>query len=123
MYKNKIKLCFYYNCLLFLDVNGVSNHVGSNSGCSSSVLSIPSSSPRPNGLDDASMSSSSSFVRSTKATPMHIRHKFGQLGSGKGHFNSPHGFCLGNEEDIIVADTNNHRISVCIYFNLLLVYL
>lgn len=52
------------------------------------------------------------LVRATKATPMHIRFKFGQLGSGKGQFNSPHGFCLGNDEDIIVADTNNHRITV-----------
>ncbi|GBP65514.1 Brain tumor protein [Eumeta japonica] len=52
------------------------------------------------------------LVRSTKATPMHIRFKFGQLGGGKGQFNSPHGFCLGNDEDIIVADTNNHRITV-----------
>ena len=38
--------------------------------------------------------------------------KFGQLGPGKGQFNSPHGFCLGLEEEIIVADTNNHRIQV-----------
>ncbi|XP_047121481.1 LOW QUALITY PROTEIN: B-box type zinc finger protein ncl-1-like [Schistocerca piceifrons] len=52
-----------------------------------------------------------------RATPgklpaMHIRLKYGQLGPGKGQFNSPHGFCLGTEEDIIVADTNNHRIQV-----------
>ena len=39
-----------------------------------------------------------------------FRCKFGQLGPGKGQFNSPHGFCLGTDEDIIVADTNNHRI-------------
>ena len=44
---------------------------------------------------------------------MQIRCKFGQLGPGKGQFNSPHGFCLGLEEEIIVADTNNHRIQVC----------
>ncbi|KAJ2950578.1 hypothetical protein O0L34_g8826 [Tuta absoluta] len=55
---------------------------------------------------------SAPLVRATKATPMHIRFKFGQLGGGKGQFNSPHGFCLGNDEDIIVADTNNHRITV-----------
>ena len=30
----------------------------------------------------------------------------------KGQFNSPHGFCLGMEEDIVVADTNNHRIQI-----------
>lgn len=56
------------------------------------------------------------LVRANKATPMHIRFKFGQLGGGKGQFNSPHGFCLGNDEDIIVADTNNHRITVLILF-------
>lgn len=51
----------------------------------------------------------------TKLTPMHIRSKFGQLGPSKGQFNSPHGFCLGTDEDIIVADTNNHRIQVLVY--------
>lgn len=49
---------------------------------------------------------------SSKLTPMQIRCKYGQLGPSKGQFNSPHGFCLGIEEDIIVADTNNHRIQV-----------
>ena len=50
------------------------------------------------------------FLRSLNS--MQIRCKFGQLGPGKGQFNSPHGFCLGLEEEIIVADTNNHRIQV-----------
>ncbi len=27
-------------------------------------------------------------------------------------FNAPHGFCLGIDEEIIVADTNNHRIEI-----------
>ncbi len=43
---------------------------------------------------------------------MQIRCKFGYLGNGWGTFNSPHGFCLGVNEEIIVADTNNHRIQV-----------
>ena len=43
---------------------------------------------------------------------VYFRCKFGQLGPGKGQFNSPHGFCLGMEEDIVVADTNNHRIQI-----------
>ncbi|CAH0395741.1 unnamed protein product [Bemisia tabaci] len=47
-----------------------------------------------------------------KLSSMQIRSKFGQLGPGKGQFSSPHGFCLGVEEDIVVADTNNHRIQV-----------
>ena len=58
-----------------------------------------------------------SILRSEVSPPrslnsMQIRCKFGQLGPGKGQFNSPHGFCLGLEEEIIVADTNNHRIQV-----------
>ncbi|XP_060830287.1 B-box type zinc finger protein ncl-1 [Bombus pascuorum] len=48
----------------------------------------------------------------TKLTPMQIRCKFGQLGPSKGQFSSPHGFCLSADEDIIVADTNNHRIQI-----------
>lgn len=51
-----------------------------------------------------------------KATPMQIRFKFGSLGPSKAQFNSPHGFCLGVDEEIIVADTNNHRIQVRFYF-------
>ncbi|KFM56989.1 Brain tumor protein, partial [Stegodyphus mimosarum] len=49
---------------------------------------------------------------SVKLSTMQIRCKFGQLGPGKSQFSSPHGFCLGIEEEIIVADTNNHRIQV-----------
>jgi hypothetical protein len=47
-----------------------------------------------------------------KMQNMQIRNKFGQLGAGKAQFNSPHGFCLGIDEEIIVADTNNHRIVI-----------
>ncbi|KAJ6220809.1 hypothetical protein RDWZM_006621 [Blomia tropicalis] len=43
---------------------------------------------------------------------MQIRSKFGSLGSQSNQFSSPHGFCLANEE-IVIADTNNHRI--CVY--------
>ena len=46
---------------------------------------------------------------------MDVRLKFGCLGTGKSQFNAPHGFCLGSEEDIIVADTNNHRIQVRVF--------
>ena len=48
---------------------------------------------------------------------MHIRAKFGQLGGEPGFFNSPHGFCLGYREEIIVADTQNHRIQVSLKSN------
>lgn len=44
---------------------------------------------------------------------MEIRAKFGSLGATTGQFSSPHGFCLGMSDEIIIADTNNHRI--CIY--------
>ncbi|XP_064215138.1 B-box type zinc finger protein ncl-1 isoform X2 [Tribolium castaneum] len=64
---------------------------------------LPAPTPNPNGTHT---------TRSNKVSPMQIRSKFGQLGPNKGQFNSPHGFCLGLEEDIIVADTNNHRIQV-----------
>jgi tripartite motif-containing protein 2/3 len=47
-----------------------------------------------------------------KMSNMQIRTKFGTLGAAKAQFNSPHGFCLGIDEEIIVADTNNHRIQV-----------
>lgn len=56
------------------------------------------------------MSNKNSLAR---LNTMQIRHKFGYLGSGRGQFNSPHGFCLGLNQEIVVADTNNHR--VCIF--------
>lgn len=64
--------------------------------------------------DDMSISFQQSLAvpGRSKATPMQIRCKFGSLGASKGQFNSPHGFCLGVDEEIIVADTNNHRIEV-----------
>lgn len=43
---------------------------------------------------------------------MDIVAKFGQMGNGLGQFHSPHGFCLSPTEDIVVADTHNHRIQV-----------
>ncbi|KAG5898303.1 hypothetical protein JTB14_022992 [Gonioctena quinquepunctata] len=64
------------------------------------------------GLNATGTTSNPSVPRTNKVSPMQIRCKFGQLGPSKGQFNSPHGFCLGLEEDIIVADTNNHRIQI-----------
>lgn len=43
---------------------------------------------------------------------MQIYKTFGQKGNDSGQLNSPHGFCLGLNEDIVVADTGNHRIQV-----------
>jgi hypothetical protein len=50
--------------------------------------------------------------KSDKPTVMQIRWKFGHLGSNKGQFSSPHGFCLGADEEIVIADTYNHRICI-----------
>lgn len=44
--------------------------------------------------------------------PMTSRLVYGALGNGKNQFNSPHGFCLNPDDDIVVADTNNHRVVV-----------
>ncbi len=41
-----------------------------------------------------------------------IQKVFGKRGNKLGEFDSPHGFCTGVKEEIVVADTNNHRIQV-----------
>lgn len=48
----------------------------------------------------------------TRMNPMKILYKFGALGPASGQFHSPHGFCLTKDGEILVADTNNHRIQV-----------
>lgn len=63
---------------------------------------------------DANQSQNGGNLGRPKALSMQIRVKFGALGQSRGQFNSPHGFCLGLDEEIIVADTNNHRIEVSI---------
>ncbi|GAB1604476.1 brain tumor protein-like [Argonauta hians] len=88
------------NSLTNINSTSTSGTVSSTSSGSNNNLSANISPPYP------------PIRRSNKMSPMQIRCKFGQLGPGKGQFNSPHGFCLGIEEDIIVADTNNHRIQV-----------
>ena len=50
-----------------------------------------------------------------KPATMQIRCKFGSLGELERQFHSPHGFCMGPNEEIIVADTFNHRIQVCFF--------
>ncbi|XP_055371094.1 brain tumor protein isoform X2 [Condylostylus longicornis] len=82
-------------------------------GLGSSTSPMPQLSSLGVGGEDLSMPNFQNIVPGrTKATPMQIRCKFGSLGTSKGQFNSPHGFCLGVDEEIIVADTNNHRIEV-----------
>ncbi|EDW32769.1 GL21455 [Drosophila persimilis] len=63
-------------------------------------------------LPDANSSVNSFSAVHSKATPMKIGCKFGCLGAGNGQLNAPNGFCLGIDEDIIVADSKNHRIAV-----------
>lgn len=105
------------NSLGMMDTYGSSmSHVSA----TSPILQTPSALTGIN--DDIKLSCFSQFRSSdatnlngsgrAKATPMQIRVKFGALGPARGQFNSPHGFCLGLDEEIIVADTNNHRIEV-----------
>lgn len=105
------------NSLGMMDTYGSSiSHASANSP----ILQTPSTLTGIN--DDIKLSVFSQFRSSdasnlngtgrAKATPMQIRIKFGALGPSRGQFNSPHGFCLGLDEEIIVADTNNHRIEV-----------
>ncbi|XP_023011486.2 E3 ubiquitin-protein ligase meiotic P26 isoform X1 [Leptinotarsa decemlineata] len=99
-------------------LNLTNNLINGFSGVSTStspLLSTPDDiipDPLTNILPSTGTNSNPSVPRTNKVSPMQIRCKFGQLGPSKGQFNSPHGFCLGLEEDIIVADTNNHRIQI-----------
>ncbi|KRY41968.1 E3 ubiquitin-protein ligase TRIM33 [Trichinella spiralis] len=43
---------------------------------------------------------------------MKIKANFGEAGSGPGQFCLPQGFCITPEGELIVADTQNHRIQV-----------
>ncbi|XP_050511376.1 brain tumor protein isoform X2 [Diabrotica virgifera virgifera] len=95
--------------------NNLINGFGGVSTSTSPLLSTPDDiipDPLTNIIPNTGTNTTPSIPRSNKVSPMQIRCKFGQLGPGKGQFNSPHGFCLGLEEDIIVADTNNHRIQI-----------
>ncbi|CAH0560221.1 unnamed protein product [Brassicogethes aeneus] len=85
---------------------------GTGTNAASSAVGGQSSAVAVQSAAAAAAAAAATVTRSNKVSPMQIRCKFGQLGPSKGQFNSPHGFCLGLEEDIIVADTNNHRIQV-----------
>lgn len=51
-------------------------------------------------------------IRQAQMNHVTIQNRVGTLGPMQGQFNSPHGFCLSPDEDIVVADTNNHRIQM-----------
>lgn len=96
--------------------NTLMNGFGGVSASTSPLMSTPDdiiADPLNSIVPPAGANQTNVLPRTNKVSPMQIRCKFGQLGPSKGQFNSPHGFCLGLEEDIIVADTNNHRVQVC----------
>lgn len=76
-------------------------------------IAVSQVSPTPPNSSNNTPTPPAGFNRTGKVNIMQIRCKFGQLGANKGQFSSPHGFCLGLDEEIVIADTNNHRI--CIY--------
>ena len=47
-----------------------------------------------------------------KRTKMIYHCKFGEFGVLEGQFTEPSGVCVNAQNDIIVADTNNHRIQI-----------
>lgn len=103
-----------------LSTNGAANPVGAIGSCipssthsaSSSVATVTASTAAVNGQYSGNGNLNPPVRQTAKMTNMQIRTKFGILGAGKAQFNAPHGFCLGVDEEIIVADTNNHRIQV-----------
>lgn len=48
--------------------------------------------------------------------------RFGSPGSRDGHFQSPSGVAVTREGNIVVADTMNNRIQVCITIKQLMIY-
>ncbi|KAL3319567.1 hypothetical protein Ciccas_001757 [Cichlidogyrus casuarinus] len=50
--------------------------------------------------------------RNARCNQMSLLTKWGSMGCELGRLNSPHGFCLGFDEEIVVADTHNHRIQI-----------
>ena len=48
-----------------------------------------------------------------KRQKMIYHMKFGDYGTDEGHFTEPSGVAVGSVGQIIVADTNNHRMQVC----------
>ena len=84
----------------------------------SSLFENPSQNSQPtlqtpisNSADNMLMSSNN-LMTTTEHAQMQIRCKFGTLGEFQGQFQSPHGFTMGRDEEIVVADTYNHRIQV-----------
>jgi len=67
------------------------------------------------GADGSTAHSSSSSNRSSQVPRQKMVYhcKFGEFGSQVGQFTEPSGVAVNGDGDILVADTNNHRIQVC----------
>ena len=85
--------------------------IGGGGGCSPFLpLPLPSGASSPN---SSLLSPSPPPVQfSEPPNKMSLYSKFGKIGDSPGSFYSPHGFCSGLMEEVIVADTGNHRIQV-----------
>lgn len=84
---------------------------GGGTGGSAHFLPLPSGSSSPN--SPSLLSPSPPPLQFTEPpNKMSLFSKFGKMGDAPGSFNSPHGFCSGLMEELIVADTGNHRIQV-----------
>ncbi|KAH9510554.1 hypothetical protein DERF_009078 [Dermatophagoides farinae] len=70
---------------------------------SSVIFGTESGGPMSSSLNNASVG---------EVKQLQVAYKFGQLGTEPGCLDAPHGFCLGINDDIVIADTNNHRICV-----------
>lgn len=93
------------------NIYGQMSHSPSLNGGSKSPIGLSST---PNGsLNNGASEPSHTTGNGKNHKIMQIRCKFGSLGPQTNQFSSPHGFCLGVNEEIVIADTNNHRI--CVY--------
>eukprot|EP00096_Caligus_rogercresseyi_P005867 TRINITY_DN21915_c0_g1_i1.p1 TRINITY_DN21915_c0_g1~~TRINITY_DN21915_c0_g1_i1.p1 ORF type:complete len:900 (+),score=275.50 TRINITY_DN21915_c0_g1_i1:221-2920(+) len=97
------------NKLLFSSTNGSNNPGGGSSSSSELNESILDLS---NKLLSASSSSSFPPKSQLKRQKMIYHCKFGEFGVLEGQFTEPSGVAVNAQNDIIVADTNNHRIQI-----------
>ena len=82
----------------------------SNTGGANSLFEQPA-----NASENNAIMTSNNLMTTTEHAQMQIRCKFGTLGEFQGQFQQPHGFCMGRDEEIVVADTYNHRIQVYLF--------
>lgn len=91
--------------------NGLTNLTGQDQNgemANENLSSLDGFSPLGQHLPMASRSNSSTLKRQK----MIYHQKFGEFGVLEGQFTEPSGVAVNSQGDIIVADTNNHRIQV-----------